>query len=195
MATREEIENYEMSKSLEMQKEEMRNSVYAPQLHEQMSQSQAVLVEQTNPDKVMAEIYLKLKGQVRTVDGRTLTLGIPLMNDKGIDRLIILMSTIINQNTILSYLEEDEIGKIIIGIGEDIIDDLTLNWKDYGIKDKMMLDYIVDILIYPSYFALKRALQKNEKNWLKGITVENISGAGKYQPQRTSESFWSKFRL
>jgi len=69
-----------------------------------------------------------------------------------------------------------------------------LNWKDYGIKDKMILDYIEDIVLFASYFALKRALGKNEKNWLGKITVENIMGGSRVAPPKR-EGLFSKFRL
>ena len=68
----------------------------------------------------------------------------------------------------------DEISRIIIRLGDDIIDDLTLNWKEYDIKNKVLLDYIVDSVLFPSYTALKRALKQNEKNWLNRTVVESI---------------------
>ena len=187
-------EQYQMQGDMQRQAGEMQMSAVAPQMHEQVAQAQAVLVEQTNPDRVLEDITLKLKGQIRNIDGTVTQLGKPLMNQKGVDRMLFIMSSIINQNTILSHLEDDEISKVMVQLGDDITDDLTLNWKDYGIGDKMLLDHIEDSILIPAYFALKRALGQNEKNWLGKITVENISGSRQFNAPK-KEGLLSKFRL
>jgi len=79
-------------------------------------------------------------------------------------------------------------------LADDLADDLALNWREYEIKDKIMLDHIINSIIYPAYMALMRALGQNEKNWLKGITVENISGMNKI-PAQSKGGFWDKFKL
>jgi len=169
-------------------------SAYAPQIQEQVQQARAVLVDQTNPRAVIEDIILKLKGQERSYDGSLIQTGEQLLNDKGINRMRFILSTVVNQNTILSHLEDKEIGRLIVNLSYDIIDDLTLNWKDYDIKDKMLLDHIVDSIAYPAFFALKRALGQNEKNWLGRISMEHISG-GASLPKPKKEGFWGKFRL
>jgi len=187
-------EQYQMQGDIQRQSGELQMSSIAPQMHEQVAQAQAVLVEQTNPDKVLEEITMKLKGQLRNYDGTISQISKPLMNEKGVSRMLFIMSSIINQNTILSHLEDDEISKVMMQLGDDITDDLTLNWKDYGINDKMLLDHIEDAILIPSYFSLKRALGQNEKNWLGKITVENISGGKQFQAPK-KEGLLSKFRL
>lgn len=105
-----------------------------------------------------------------------------------------IMRGVINQNTILSHLEEDKIGRLTTRLAHDLTDDLTLNWKEYAITDKMMLDHIINSIIIPAYLALMRAYGQNEKNWLKGITVETISGGGSMLPKQKG-GFWDKFKL
>ena len=105
-----------------------------------------------------------------------------------------ILKTIVTQNTILSHLENKEITKIMERVSEDITDDLALNWRAYGIKDKMMLDHIENAIILPSYFSLKRALKQNEKNWLGKITLENVSGGSRMSMPK-KEGFWNKLKL
>ena len=116
------------------------------------------------------------------------------MNKAGIDNLWFILDSHINQNVILSHLTEREIGNMMDTIQEDLVDDLSLNWKEYGIKKKSDLDTINNSVLYNIYLALKRAEGQNEKNWLGKISVENISGASRL-PTPRKEGFWSKFRL
>jgi len=186
-------DQYAMQSDLQNQVSEAQRVAYAPQLYEQVQQAQSILIEQTNPSKVLEEISLKLKGKIKKHDGTVIMEGDPLMNYKGINRMLFIMSSIINQNTILSYLEKHEIEKLMIQLSDDIVDDLTLNWREYEIKDKIMLDHIVDAILIPAFCALKRALEKNEKNWLGKISIENIGQEQKIQPKKGG--LLSKFKL
>ena len=87
-----------------------------------------------------------------------------------------------------------EIQNIMETLSEDLVDDLSLNWKRYGIEKKTDLDTINNSIMVNIYLALKRAEGQNEKNWLSKISVEQISGrGGMVAPKK--ESFWSKFRV
>lgn len=191
---RDEFQHYQMQEAIQKQQLDNQTTTYAPQLQEQIAQSQAVLVTQTNPNKVIKDIELSLENKERNVDGTIVVLGPPLMNKEGLNRMRFIMRGVINQNTILSHLEEDQIGRIVTRLADDLTDDLTLNWKEYGIKDKMMLDHIINSIIFPAYMALMRAYGQNEKNWLKGITVETISGGRSVLPNQKG-GFWEKFKL
>jgi len=177
----------------QMQSQEGMN---APMLWQNQQQVQAALVAQTDPAKILDEIELKLKGYKQSMKtGEFEQMAEPLMNDKGVNKLILNLSAIVNQNTILSHLEEEEITKMIIKVGNDLIDDLTLNWKDYGIKDEMSRDHIVNIALFPSFMALKRAWKQNEKNWLGKITIESLSNAPRVQGMRDKGKIMDRLRL
>jgi len=166
----------------------------APQMSQFAQQSQAILVTETNPNKVIWEIELTLRNLEESADGTLRRIGPSLMNDHGISRVKFIMRGLINQNTILSHLEEKVIGKISQKVADDITDDLTLNWREYEITDKVNLDHIVNTIAFSVYFALMRAKGQNEKNWLKGITVENIGGRSSL-PAKNNGGFWEKFKL
>ena len=161
---------------------------------QQQQQIQAALVEQTNPVHVLEEVELKLGGFRQEYDGTFKKVSEPLMNKNGINRMLFLLSSIVNQNTILSHLEQEEIGRLIIQVSNDVIDDLVLNWKEYDIKDKILLDHIVDAVLFPSFMALKRAWKQNEKNWLNKTVVETITTAPRPIMQK-KEGIFSKLRL
>lgn len=169
-------------------------SAQAPYMLQNQQVNQAALVEQINPNKILREIKLTLEGKEENELGEIKQIGTPLMNDKGIGNVILLCKSIVNQNTIMSSLKDSEIGKLIIQLGDDITDDLTLNWKDYEIRDKIKLDIIEDIILNMSFMALKRALNGGEKRFLGRVTVENISSQPR-MPMQKKDSFLSRFKL
>jgi len=191
---KEQFENYKVQEELQGQQLDAQNAMYAPQLQEQVQQVQAVLVEQTNPKRVVEKIMLRLQGKDIDQEGRLVEVADPKMNKEGIDNVWFILDSHINQNIILSHLELKEIQNIMESLSEDLVDDLALNWKRYGIEKKTDLDVVNNSIMINIYLALKRAEGQNEKNWLGKISVEQISGrGGMVAPKK--ESFWSKFKI
>jgi len=190
----EEREHYEMQGALQQRSSESQQIPYAPQMQEQFQQTQAVLVEQTNPRNVIKDIILRLRGMDERPDGTLMQIAEAKLNKKGIDNIWFILDSHINQNVILSHLKETEIANIMHSLQEDIVDDLTLNWKEYGIKKKTDLDTINNSILINIFLCLKRAEGQNEKNWLGKISVENISSVPNL-PRTKKEGFWGKFRL
>jgi len=187
-------QEYNMQSALQREQTEAEQGMNAPSIVQQQQQVQAALVEQTNPIKVLNDVELKLKGYKEKYDGTYEKACEPLMNDKGVNRIVFILSCVVNQNTILSHLEAHEIGRLIIRVSDDVIDDLVLNWKSYGIKDKMLLDHIVDVVLIPCFMSLKRAWKQNEKNWLNKAVVETINTSPRMMMPK-KEGMFSKLRL
>ena len=185
---------YAMNSDLQTQNIDAQMSQQVPNMLQQQQAVQAAIIEQTNPDRVLRDIELRLKGKEERADGTIQKVSEPLMNDLGIGRIRSLLSSVINQNTILSYLEMDEIGRIMIKLGDDIGDSLEINWKEFGINDKTILDHIVDICLIPTFMTLKRAYKQNEKNWLNKAVIENINTSPRMMPQK-KEGFFSRFKI
>lgn len=190
----EEYEAYQMQDAIQQGMYERQQSVSAPQLAEEMQRQQAVLVEQTNPKKIVEDVMLRLRGVERKGDGTLFAVATPKMNKIGLERIWFILESHINQNVILSHLEEEEIRHIILSLSDDLVDCLALNWRSFGIRDKTDLDDINNSVLCNIYFALKRAEGQNEKNWLGKISIENISAGNRF-PSMKKESFWSKFKI
>lgn len=190
----ENYDHYQMQNALQQQQIDAQQMAYMPQLHEQAQQNQAVLVAQTDPKRVVKEIVLRLKGLEEKPDGSLIQVSQPKMNKEGIDNVIFMLDSHINDNIRLSHLTNDEIGHIMDSLQEDLVDDLTLNWRHYGIKRKTDLDSINNSILINVFNILKRAEGQNEKNWLGKISWENISGMQRL-PQPKKESWLNKFRL
>jgi len=188
----EEYNNYLINRDLNTRSQESQMGVYAPQMQEQINQAQSVLVAQTNPALVVEQIILRLEGK-RKVGNKIEVWGEPKLNQLGLSQIRFILESCINQGIILTRFSDKQIAKIIIQLGDDLTDDLTLNWKLYGIKNKMDLDIIEDGVLFSIYAALNRALDQNEKNWLGKISIEHIAGTGNVP--KPKDGFLSKLRL
>lgn len=191
---KEEYENWKMQEALQQQQLDSQQSAYMPQLQEHVQQTQAVLVEQTNPKRLVREIVLRLMGKEEKPDGTLVQVSKPKLNKEGCENMWFILDSHINQGVILSHLNEKEISSIMDVIQKDVVLDLGLNWRRYGIEKKTDLDTINNSILYNIFLALKRAEGQNEKNWLGKISVESISGGSRI-PQQKSEGFFSKFKL
>jgi len=194
---REIQEQFDAQAELQRQGIEAQQGVYAPQMFEQVQQAQAVLVEQTNPRKIVETIILRLQGKKKNSQGDEVPISKfsrPKLNEKGIEKMAFILDSHINQNVILSHLDEQEIGRIMGSLSDDLVDNLALNWRDYGIKDKTDLDDVNNSILINVFLALKRAEGQNEKNWLGKISIEQISGMPRF-PKIKKSTFLDKFRL
>ena len=165
-----------------------------PQLHEQMQQNQAILVAQTDPKKIVKEIILRLEGKEEEMNGNIIIIGEPLLNELGIRKIKFILDSHIHDGVRLSHLERQDISKRMDILGSDLVDNLTLNYKIYGIKNKTDLDDINNAVLCNIFDILKRAEGQNEKNWLSKISVEQISGGQRVMPPKKG-GVWERFKL
>lgn len=191
----ESYDQYMAHKSLQQDMANTQTSLAAPQIRMQQEEQRAILVEQTDPKRAIREVLLTLANiEENTETGELVQLGDPLMNKAGIDMARIFLRGIVHQHTTLSNLDEKFIDKLIVKLNDDLTDDLSLNWKEYGIKQKTHLDIISDLLLINAYNALRRAANQNEKNFLKGITIETVS-SNPYNPKQKKGGFLEKLGL
>ncbi len=187
-------EQYEMQGAIQQNTADTQRSLYAPETYEKVHQTQAVLVEQTNPSKLVQDILLRLQGKSRDSHGRLIQVSEPKVNQAGISDIWFVLDSHINDNTRLSRLDSYEIGNIMDSLSRDLVKTIALKWKVYGIANKADLDLINDSILLNIFLILKRAQGQNEKNWLGKISVENINTAPRL-PQTKREGFFSKLRL
>ena len=189
-----EFEHYQMQDAMQQNQMSDQRGMMLPQMFEQVQQAQAVLVEQTNPNKIVEQIMLRLRGLRRKEDGSLIRVAEAKLNKVGQENIWFILDSHINQGVILSHLVKDEIANMMHVLSDDLVDDLTLNWREYGIKVKTDLDVINNSVLCNIFLALKRAEGQNEKNWLGKISIENITNQPRL-PLLKKEGFLSKFKL
>ena len=183
---------YENDSRIKQEEAMAQTNLYAPTLHDQVQQHQAVVLEQVNPKKVVEDIMLELDGKEKDENGDIKVIGRPFMNEEGLQMIKIKLRSIVNQNSIMSHLDDGDIRRLMFLLAGNLRVDIGLNWREYGIVDRTTCDTIMDIVIVNAFTALKRAREQNEKNWLGRITVESINSAKR---ENKKEGFLSKFKI
>jgi hypothetical protein len=186
---------FRMSKSLQKDQIDAEMQGAAPYLLQDKQLTQAALMEQLDPEEIIEEIKRTLKGvKINKLTGEQTKEAEPLMNDEGISKIILTMRSVVNKNIIMSAIQEPMINKLTADLANEIVDELTLNWKEYGIKNKSDVDKIEGVCKRMAYAALMRSKEGGERRFLGTTTVENISSTPQAIPQE-KKSFFSRFKL
>lgn len=137
------------------------------------------ITQLTNPEESILLMEDALKG-IKRVGGKPIKVGDPLLNKDGINSVISQMRSLVNQVSILSFLEDSEIKMLVHdNFGRALIRDLMLNRVHYEINDPSARSKIVSMAQSVAYNTLKRALKGNDKNFWSKTTMNfnsNIHG-------------------
>ena len=185
---------FEMESSLNREQLDAQQAGNASIMLQNQQENQAVLVDQLNPERVVDSIKLILEGKQKDEYGEIKEVSDPLMNQKGINKIIVSIRSVVNLNTVMSAIKENKINEFMIDLMDEIIDDLTLNWKAYDIKEKSDLDKIEGVIKRMAYPAFMRSKEGGERRFLRGVTVENISSRPPL-PQSKKDGFFGRFKL
>lgn len=187
-------EQYEAQAAIQQQQlGQQQNPQYVLQ---QQQEIQAALIAQINPRKTVHEIRMLLEGKEFDEEKDEWTeVNEPLLNDKGVNKMMLAVKSVVNINTIMSALDEKKINALMIELMDEIIDDLTLNWKTYEIRNKADLDKVEGIVKRMAYPALMRAREGGERRFLGRVTFENLSNPLKLPSQEDKGGWLSKLKL
>lgn len=148
------------------------------------------MVELTNPDHIIVELELALKG-LRKANGKIVRIGPALLNTEGVNSVISQTRTLVNQVTILSFLDRGEIGTLMISFSDSLIQDLMMNRRKYEIKGFVDRTKILTMTQNVCYTCLMRSFHGNDKNFWGKISMEiNSMARG---AEQGSGSMLSKF--
>jgi serine protease inhibitor ecotin len=144
---------------------------------------QGALSDLSNPDKDIYALELSLKGKIINADGKEVSFGEPLCNEKGIASVIRIVKSMCQQVAILSNLEDDDVRKLTIYLGETLVSDMVFNKETYEIKTDRARSQIALIATATGFTAGMRSLENGERRLLKGgimettIKTENTGGS------------------
>jgi hypothetical protein len=126
----------------------------------------------TNPKSLLEDLEYQLKGKRKLPGGQIKDISMPLMNEEGINRVMSLVYTIVNRITIMSNLDNNDIGILMLSLSDALIQDLMINGRSYGIKDSVDKSYIISQCQNVAYVCLKRGLNEGERRFWKGSISE-----------------------
>lgn len=185
-------DQYEVQSALQKEAAQAQSALYAPELQQQVQQAQAVLIEALNPKGVVKTILLELEGKEVQTDGTIKVVNPPKINENGISDLRYLLNSFINQHITMTFLEKEQISKIMEEFQRDLVYLIGLNWKRWGMK-KIDRDVINDAILINIYATLNRALEKNEKNFIGRVVMEMVAPGGMNKPKK--EGIFSKLKF
>jgi len=135
---------------------------------------EADIIEKTDPKALMDKLERTFAGEEYDEEYKVWRRKRkPMMNKTGIKSIMADVRAVVNQNTILSNLNEREIGVIMIQLGDTVLMKLAQERDNFEIT-KPELNTIVDAVVHTAYPCLKRAWQQGERNWHKTVTRSEI---------------------
>lgn len=137
----------------------------------------------TNPENELHKMELTLRNMYEDDAGKLHAVGDPLLNDKGINSVMGMVQTIVNQVTVMSELKEREIPMLIDFLGDTLAKDLMLNRKNYNIQSASARDKIFFTTLTSAFICLKRAYEGSDKRFWKGSQMEITNRMENTQPK------------
>ena len=118
-----------------------------------------------NPKPVIDEIEHFLKNKTlmeKENEIVEISLGDPLINDKGLPLFLHTIKAHINEAVVQGYHKKDELNYILKELNIDLIQLISTNWKEFQIK-KEHFDLITDNIDHLAQSFLSRTLDDTER--------------------------------
>lgn len=134
------------------------SAIYADQMREERVNN---ILQQINPDNLMADIENRIKGyrkDVYTDQWVKINPRAPEISEEMVASFMSFLGSVLNQNTSMSNFSSGEINSIMENIIEYIADDLTTNDEKYGIVGNYQeMSRIGNIISMTVFSVMKRA--------------------------------------
>lgn len=135
------------------------------------------IVTMTNPQDELHKLEMTLKSVIQKPDGTLQVVGEPLMNELGVNSVLGQVQSVVNRNTIMSNLDQQEVVRIMDFLGDTLAHDLMMNRVTYNIKIPAARDKIYFSALTTAFVVLKRGFEEGDKRFWKGsqqdITMRN----------------------
>ena len=125
----------------------------------------------TNPSSELYRFELTLRGQMEDSEGKRVDLGGPLMNEAGINTMLGLLRSVVNQVNIMGNLSDKEIPGLMNFFSDAIIKNLMMNRQAYNLTE-MARDQVFVASTNLAFFTMKRALNEGDRRFFKGSVQE-----------------------
>lgn len=127
----------------------------------------ASFLQQTNPEPVLIRIENAIRGNVWDPQKEQwINKYAPLMNDLGINKIMIHLAGVVNTNCIFSNLTQKDVEMVALDVANNITADICANYKEYALS-KSDFDRVVDLCVFMCFFSLKRGYLEGERHFVK----------------------------
>lgn len=142
-----------MADEQEQQKQQQAQSPYTSPMYQYGSS----IMFLTNPEQELFKLELTLRGMKANEGGDAIKIGPALLNDMGVSEILGMTQSIVNQVTILSSLERDDIDTLRDFLGDTLAKDLMVNRTRYDITNTSIRDQVYFSTIATAFICMKRA--------------------------------------
>lgn len=150
------------------------------------------MVYMTNLDRELQRLEQSLRGVIVDTTGNVIGQGVRLTNERGIKAIIGQVSSIVNTNTVMSNLDEQNISALGIGLLNDLCLMLMMNKRAFEIQSDDARSAILSRCLNLALITLKRGFQGDDKRFWKGTIQEinyGVSGSQGQQKQGLLQKF------
>lgn len=165
----------------------------APQIREQVAETQAAVIAQTNPSKALKVVLKGFEGYILNEYDEYELIGEEIMNKQGRARLASTLIPFVNDVTRFGNISEKEVRDLCLQTLNDLTEDIGSNWREYGIQNSSYKNLILDSLLALILITLTRSEEQGEKNWLSKVILESIGT--KQQGKKESGNWKSFFKI
>lgn len=140
-----------------------------------------LLAKLTDPESDIYEVYLSLKGLKINGKGEEIGGSKALLNDRGVESMIRLMRSVVNQQMFMTDITEEDARILTVGLGDKIIDELAKNRFKYEIENFDDMTSIWMIICMRAFAALNSAKNNGWRRSMRTMVMEtniNTSGQG-----------------
>lgn len=129
------------------------------------------ILQLTDPEDDLYKFELFLRSLKSLPNGETVSVGKPLLNNKGINSVMAAIESVVHHMNALSNFTADDILYLHETLKDNLILDLMVNSLDYDVE-RQNRDLIVGNALRFAYTFMKRAFEEGDRRFWKGTTQE-----------------------
>ena len=138
------------------------------------------MIQLTNPESILEKMDLTFRSMMMDHKGKPYSVGPPLMNELGISAVRGQVQSIVNQTTVMSNFNKNDIPMLMDFLGDTLAKDLMMNRETYGMTFTTR-DKVYFVSLTSAFICMKRALDEGEKRFWKNSQHEvrsTVEGTG-----------------
>lgn len=129
------------------------------------------IIYMTNPSQELYRFELSLRGKMENSEGEVVNVGEPLMNEKGINTVLGLLRSVVNQVNIMGNLSKQQVPGMMEFFSDAVIKNLMMNRDRYEMTE-MARDQVWVSATNLAFFTMQRALDEGDRRFWSKITQE-----------------------
>jgi len=138
----------------------------------------------TNPNEVIKKLENTYRSEIELSDGKRKAVGPPLMNELGINSVIGLMQSLVNQVNIMGNLDKDQVQGLTMYFADTLAKDLMMSRVKYEIEDMTARDKIFVTSVNLAFITCQRAFEQGDRKFWGKTTQEVYSNVTTNQKKR-----------